>query len=446
MTKRVAIIGAGPCGLSQLRAFQQAEQKDAAIPELVCFERQSDWGGLWHYNWRTGLDEYGEPVHCSMYRYLWTNGPKECLEFGDYSFEEHFGKPIPSFPPYAVLNNYILGRAESSELRRYVRFNTAVRLVRYAKANDKFIVLSTDLATQIDREEEFDHVVVATGHFSVPNTPSFEGIDRFPGRVLHAHDFRDALEFKGQRLLIVGGSYSAEDIALQNLKYGAKSVTCSYRTRAMGFEWPAGIEELPLVTKFEGSTVHFKDGSTREVDAVILCTGYLHHFPFMEEALRLKTPNRLWPPGLFKGVIWIDNPKLAYLGMQDQYYTFSMFDAQAWYVRDVIMERAALPSRGEMEKETAAWRAREEALGDPIEDIDFQTDYCKDLAAATDYVIDWDVQSDNFKNWEHHKEDGITTYRDRSHKSPVTGTQAPLHHTSWWEALDDSQETFMDSS
>ena len=60
--------------------------------------------------------------------------------------------------------------------------------------------------------------------------------------------------------------------------------------------------------------------------------------------------------------------------------------------------------------------------------------------------MDWDVQSDNFKNWEHHKEDGITTYRDRSHKSPVTGTQAPLHHTSWWEALDDSQETFMDSS
>ena len=29
-----------------------------------------------------------------MYRYLWSNGPKEALEFGDYTFEEHFGKPI----------------------------------------------------------------------------------------------------------------------------------------------------------------------------------------------------------------------------------------------------------------------------------------------------------------------------------------------------------------
>ena len=181
MNKRVAIIGAGPCGLSQLRAFQQAELKGAEIPDLVCFERQSDWGGLWHYTWRTGLDEYGEPVHCSMYRYLWTNGPKESLEFGDYSFEEHFGKPIPSFPPYAVLNNYILGRAEKSDVRKYVRFGTAVRQIAWSADTGRFTVRSTDLAGQTDHDEEFDHVIVATGHFSVPNVPSFEGIDRFPG-------------------------------------------------------------------------------------------------------------------------------------------------------------------------------------------------------------------------------------------------------------------------
>ena len=42
------------------------------------------------------------PVPNSMYRYLWSNGPKECLEFADYSFDEHFGKPIPSFPPREV--------------------------------------------------------------------------------------------------------------------------------------------------------------------------------------------------------------------------------------------------------------------------------------------------------------------------------------------------------
>jgi hypothetical protein len=43
---------------------------------MVCFEKQSDWGGQWNYTWHTGLDEHGEPVHSSMYRYLWSNGPK----------------------------------------------------------------------------------------------------------------------------------------------------------------------------------------------------------------------------------------------------------------------------------------------------------------------------------------------------------------------------------
>ena len=88
MTK-IAIIGAGPCGLSMLRSFEQAEKKGEKIPEIVCFDKQDDWGGLWNYSWRTGSDQYGDPVPNSMYRYLWSNGPKECLEFADYSFDEH---------------------------------------------------------------------------------------------------------------------------------------------------------------------------------------------------------------------------------------------------------------------------------------------------------------------------------------------------------------------
>jgi hypothetical protein len=47
-----------------------------------------------------------------MYRHLWSNGPKECLEFADYTFEEHFGFPIPSFPPREVLQDYITGRVD----------------------------------------------------------------------------------------------------------------------------------------------------------------------------------------------------------------------------------------------------------------------------------------------------------------------------------------------
>ena len=44
------------------------------------------------------------------YRYLWSNGPKEALEFPNYTFDEHFGKAISSFPPREVLFDYLQGR------------------------------------------------------------------------------------------------------------------------------------------------------------------------------------------------------------------------------------------------------------------------------------------------------------------------------------------------
>ena len=66
---RVAIVGAGPCGLALLRAFALAREKGLDIPDIVCYEKQSDWGGLWNYSWRIGVDEIGEPAHGSMYRF-----------------------------------------------------------------------------------------------------------------------------------------------------------------------------------------------------------------------------------------------------------------------------------------------------------------------------------------------------------------------------------------
>ena len=145
MAKRVAVIGAGPSGLAQLRAFQSAADKGVEVPEVVCFERQSDWGGIWNYTWRTGTDEYGEPVHCSMYRYLWSNGPKECLEFADYTFEEHFGRPIASYPPRAGLWDYIKGRVEKAGGRGQIRFSSPVRWVQYNAIKENFSVTVQNL-------------------------------------------------------------------------------------------------------------------------------------------------------------------------------------------------------------------------------------------------------------------------------------------------------------
>jgi trimethylamine monooxygenase len=444
MTQRIAIIGAGPSGLAVLRAFESAQKKGAQVPELVCYERQSDYGGLWNYTWRTGTDEYGEPVHGSMYRYLWSNGPKECLEFADYSFERHFGRPIPSYPPRAVLHDYIKGRVAASGITHHIKLEHAVRWVAYDDVTQKFTVRVKDLVEDKETSSDFDFVFVCCGHFSVPNVPEFPGIGGFLGRTLHSHDFRSADEFSGKHVLCVGSSYSSEDIGIQCYKYGAKSVTFSWRTRPMGFKWPDTLSEVPLLEKVERNTCHFKDGSQREIDAIILCTGYLNHFPFMEDALRLASRNRLYPP-LYKGIFWGHNPRVMYIGMQDQYYTFNMFDAEAWYARDVVLGRIPLPGTEDMTLDIERWTAREETVSNPFEAIDFQTEFVRDLLALTDYPhLDIDKVAATFKEWEHHKVDNILTYRDRSYRSVLTGTQAPIHHTPWMEALDDSMKTFLD--
>jgi len=142
-----------------------------------------------------------------------------------YTFEEHYGKPIPSFPPREVLFDYLQGRWKKEDVKKMVTFNSVVRDVQYNKEKDNFTVVVKDLLKdKVLEPEEFDYVIVASGHYSTPNVPTFPGVEKFPGRVLHAHDFRDANEFAGKTLLLVGASYSAEDIALQCIKYGAKRV------------------------------------------------------------------------------------------------------------------------------------------------------------------------------------------------------------------------------
>jgi hypothetical protein len=156
-------------------------------------------------------------------------------------------------------------------------------MVSYDDKTGKFTVEAHDLANDKVTAEEFDHVIVARAISRCPTCPSFRASSNFNGRVLHAHDFRDALEFKGKDILIIGRSYSAEDVGSQCYKYGAKSITSSYRSKPMGFKWPSNWEEKPLLQRVENKTAYFKDGTSKDVDAIILCTGYLHHFPFIED-------------------------------------------------------------------------------------------------------------------------------------------------------------------
>lgn len=444
---KVGIIGAGPSGLAMLRAFESEQKKGNPIPEIKCYEKQDNWGGMWNFTWRTGVGKYGEPLHGSMYKYLWSNGPKECLEFADYTFTEHFGQTISSYPPREVLFDYIQGRINQSNAREYIQFNTVARWVDYCEDKKQFRVVFDNLIKNETFEEFFDYLVVGTGHFSTPNHPYFKGIENFPGAVMHAHDFRGADQFKDQRLLLIGSSYSAEDIGVQCYKHGSKSVTIAYRTNPIGCNWPEGIKEKAKLSHFVDNVAYFEDGTSEEFDAVILCTGYQHKFPFLPDNLRLKTNNCLYPDDLFKGVIFNHNERLLFLGMQDQYYTFNMFDTQAWFARDYMLGRIPLPTKDERLREIKKWMEAEACTQTGDDHIDFQTHYIKDLMRYTDYPnFNIDKVASMFKNWLKDKENNILNYRDQIYTSVMDGTKAEIHHTAWMDELDDSLEKYLEES
>lgn len=63
--KQIGIIGAGAAGLCALRHVLS----DETLTPIV-WEHSSDIGGTWIYTPNVGLDEYGFPIHSSMYKSL----------------------------------------------------------------------------------------------------------------------------------------------------------------------------------------------------------------------------------------------------------------------------------------------------------------------------------------------------------------------------------------
>ena len=88
--------------------------------------------------------------------------------------------------------------------------------------------------------------------------------------------------------------------------------------------------------------------------------------------------------------------------------------------------------------------AHEDAGKDAHDAIHFRGDYVKELIAETDYPsFDVEGACEAFFAWKDHKKKGIMTFRDNAYKSVITGTMAPVHHTPWKDALEDSMESYL---
>lgn len=431
--------------------YQLGKLSDDQIPDIVCYEKQETLGGLWNVTWRTGLDEHGEQSHPSMYNDLWINLPKEVFEYPDYTYEEHFGKLLPSYAPRPVVRDYIEGRftrGSKRDLKQFVKFATVVRRAEYHQDTDDFTVITKNLKENVEDSQRFTHVVVSSGMFTIPNTPSIPGIDDFRGRVLHSKDVKHVSEFKGQRLLIIGAALSGEDLALLSQKFGVEHIIISWKDKPLGHNWHRGIEERQLVEKFQGNTAYFKDGTTAEVDVVLLCTGYRLEFPFLSDELRLKSKMLFHPENLYNGILWMNggNDKLMYNGLQYTIFNFTLFEAQAVWSCGNIMGTLKLPPREEMRAEIEEWGQKVKDATrnrDYYDIVGFNFQYFKHMVETVGYTKDVLEARELLEQWWEHRKDDTNTWKDKQFKCIYTGKLAPAPKIPWKDNFDDSLETFL---
>ena len=76
------------------------------------------------------------------------------------------------------MNIQIAGRCnQTGTVKQPIQFRTVVRSVEYDADTDDFKVVVKNLVDNLVLPvQRFDYVIVASGHFSVPNVPAFEGL------------------------------------------------------------------------------------------------------------------------------------------------------------------------------------------------------------------------------------------------------------------------------
>ncbi|KXJ94545.1 hypothetical protein Micbo1qcDRAFT_232013 [Microdochium bolleyi] len=301
--------------------------------------------------------------------------------------------PDTPFRHWTAMRQYVEGLVRRKGYEELIEYNTTVE--RAEKVGEEWkLTLRKEVvvgeAEGVKKKMEdvwwvewFDGLVVASGHFSVPYIPHVEGLEDLvrdrPGSVLHSKQFRGRDAFKDKRVVVVGASVSAADIAFDLVGAAKSPVHAVMADRNANpffgdgaFHHP-GIARHPTILRIEvepptttttdaGSrhrrVVHFIDGSSAsDVDHIIFGTGYTWSLPFLPS---IPTRNNR-VPDLYQHVVYTRDPSLLFVGGVGAGLTFKIFEWQAVLAARVLAGRAKLPAREEQER----WEAeRIAARGD----------------------------------------------------------------------------------
>lgn len=193
--KMYAVIGAGPCGIAMVRCLKKNN-----IP-FRGFEYHEDVGGIWNQ----------ENPLSTMYDSAHLISSKTMTQYDEFPFPEG----TPDFPSQKLLRQYFKDFAKNFNLYEDIRFNSAIQKVT-RNEDGSMKVAYKDTKTGEEFSEDYKGVIFATGLFNKGNEtiPRWEGMDTFPGTIMHSSDYRSNDVFAGKRVLIVGCGNSAADISV----------------------------------------------------------------------------------------------------------------------------------------------------------------------------------------------------------------------------------------
>ena len=295
-------------------ARANCEAKLAALPVVDCYEKSNSPGGVW----RSASASSSSPS-TQMYEALWINGNKEMQEFFDYTFDEHFQRPMPVYLPRAHVLDYMISRVtQKSNIFEDIIFNTAVISVEYNSERKEFDVVSRNEITGELSSKTYDKCIWSGGLYAEAKMPrdlvTMLSHQNFQGRVIHSTEMKDfEATVRGKRVLFIGDSHSAEDLALQSIKLGAEHIyitsggssgTASYvnawpgdRVKVIKNMLPTGVTAdgrgiILSRVKWNYSTKQYEPEEGGEIvelediSTVVMCTGYNPNFDILSDELK----------------------------------------------------------------------------------------------------------------------------------------------------------------
>ncbi|MCR9097127.1 MAG: NAD(P)/FAD-dependent oxidoreductase [bacterium] len=179
---RVAVIGAGPSGLTAGRELLRA-----GFERFTIFDKADAAGGTWHQHSYPGL-----ACDVKAAAYTFSDGPNP-----EWS---------ATFVEQKEIEAYLQRMADEFGLAPHMTLDTEITSCRYQPDG------TWHLDTAGGDLHEFDVVINAMGNQHTPLFPEVPGIDTFAGPSWHSTEWNHEVPLEGKRVVLVGSAAAAVQI------------------------------------------------------------------------------------------------------------------------------------------------------------------------------------------------------------------------------------------